>query len=198
MINDKRFEIAYKLSDLITKDLTRSDCDEMIRTATLVKLIEKHTGIKTAFTETSFRWIDDGRAKKGYSLRRIILNDEGKKQCEIILNSDKSAVWQRMSLIQALGHLMIDNEKTILTPCVDPKYALCEAVTQDITRFTEEDYKKDPYLIKEQRANIFMLRCLMPAQTFWQKLIELDSLKKTAAFFGVTTDSVISRIMLVR
>ena len=115
------------------------------------------------------------------------------KAAYIVVNSDMPATYQRFCLFQQIGHLVT----LPLDIPVDPQsYHVCTHINYDLTSISEKELENDYYLKREQVANVFALRVLMPGSQFYWKLRELDSVMEVARFFGLTTDAVISRMMI--
>lgn len=110
----------------------------------------------------------------------------------IVLNSEAAPWFQRFSLMQQIGHLVT------LPPDVqtDPdSYIVSTRISCDLTAISREEMEQDRYLLREQAANVFALRVLMPSAQFFRKIRELDSVERTAQFYRLPTEAVVSRMM---
>jgi Zn-dependent peptidase ImmA (M78 family) len=120
---------------------------------------------------------------------------DGKKRqiATIIVNTDKEDRFQRYSLVHELGHLATGYyDVTDKNTC----YTLSPHIQYDITAITNKQLKKDDFIKKEQIANIFALKVLMPFKFFAIQIFKYDDLQSLADFFGVTKDAVRSRAIL--
>ena len=111
----------------------------------------------------------------------------------IVLNADTDTEFQRFSLLHELGHLVTFNGDE---PIDSSNYILSTHINYNVTSIPKEKYDKNKYLLKEQIANIFALRVLMPSNQFYEKMLELKDISAVAKFFGLTKDAVISRMMI--
>lgn len=110
----------------------------------------------------------------------------------IVLNSTAAPWFQRFSLAQQVGHLVT------LPPDAQPdpdSYTVSTRISCDLTSISREEMERDRYLLREQAANVFALRVLMPSGQFFQKIRELDSVERTARFYRLPAEAVVSRMM---
>ena len=122
------------------------------------------------------------------------VNNQGETlSATIVLNSDMPAAFQRYALMQQIGHLITLPPDVRLNP---DNYNVSKHIYYDLSQITEEDLENNYYLMREQVANIFALRVLMPNRQFYQKMRQLGSVSAVAQFFGLTEDAVKSRMMI--
>ena len=96
-------------------------------------------------------------------------------------------------MLHELGHLIINDAAEFNA---HDKYVLSTHIDYKITSITKECYDSDKYLLKEQLANIFALRVLMPSEQFYNVTQKFNDISKVSEFFGVTDDAVMSRMMI--
>ena len=173
--------VAYETSEEVIRNVPRSP-NRAIATADVLEFVRK-------------RYCPQDRAVFPLlcGTRRSRRCREAPKSAYIVVNSDMPATYQRFCLFQQIGHL------ATLPPDVpvDPQsYHVCTHIDYDLTSISEKELDNDYYLMREQVANVFALRVLMPDSQFYWKLRELDSVLAAARFFGLTIDAVISRMMI--
>ena len=101
----------------------------------------------------------------------------------------------RFSLVHELGHLMTECESESRSE----GYKISTHIDMDITSIPKE-VLEDPgmeYLVDEQAANIFSLLVLMPQEAFVRALKKNDKISDIAILFGVESEAVKSRMMLL-
>ena len=114
------------------------------------------------------------------------------RSAAIVLNSAAAPWFQRFSLAQQVGHLVT------LPPDVQPdpdSYTVSTRISCDLAAISREEMERDRYLLREQAANVFALRVLMPSGQFFRKVRELDSVGRTAQFYRLPAEAVVSRMM---
>ena len=185
--------IAYEMSEEVIQNVPRSP-NLAIATADVLEFARKRYCPKIELYSRSFAGLTAPAGSVGASGAMMRIEADGKpKAAYIVVNSDMPATYQRFCLFQQLGHLVT------LPPDipVDPQsYHVCTHIDYDLTSISEKELDNDYYLMREQVANVFALRVLMPSAQFYWKLRELDSVRAVARFFGLTADAVISRMMI--
>ncbi len=131
-------------------------------------------------------------------MKTVLDEDENVTEATIIINSSKAAEFQRFSLLHELGHLVT---KTWTTPSFEEDastthYTLSTHIDYDVTNISEKEYRSNSYLLREQIANIFALRVLMPSKQFYQKLRDFNDIEEMADFFGLNKEAVVSRAQI--
>lgn len=185
--------VAYETSEEVIRNVPRSP-NRAIATADVLEFVRKRYCPKIEMYSRSFAGLTVPAGSVGASgaMMRIEADGAPKSAC-IVVNSDMPATYQRFCLFQQIGHL------ATLPPDipVDPQsYHVCTHINYDLTSISEKELDNDYYLMREQVSNVFALRVLMPGEQFYWKLRELDSVQEAARFFGLTTDAVISRMMI--
>lgn len=186
----EEFQCAYEAANKILK-LTDYEFGKMVRTAHIIDAVEKLTGVKIEFREVDFSEIRDKDNKKGrfskYGAAMYVADGTAK----IILNEAETAEMQRFSLVHELGHLMCQSDEENKN-----NFMFSTHIDMDITSISEKTLEENPFLLKEQNANIFALLVLMPNHIFYPTVDTFDSLEDMAKIFGVTKNAVVSRLML--
>ncbi len=194
---DEKLSIAYEKSDEIIKELDiQENC--MISSSKVIKCIEKSLSIKIKIIFDSFEEMGISR-RFGAMMMIKFPTPEMKEACRpseanIVLNTDSNdAVFQRFSLFHELGHLLTLTRDNLINT---DDYVVSTHIDYEVTSISKDEYEKDPFLLKEQIANILALRLLMPGKQFYPKMQELNDIDKVAQFFGVTKDAVMSRMRI--
>lgn len=117
---------------------------------------------------------------------------DGRENTVIVLNSDLNSYFQRFALVQQIGHLLTLPPDVELDP---DSYNVSTRIHYDLTAISQEEMESDRYLLREQVANVFALRVLMPGSQFFRKIRELDSVERTAQFYQLPPEAVVSRMM---
>ncbi len=194
---DQQLEIAYRKSDEIIKAICFPS-DNMIDSSEVIDYIEQKMKVDIDIFFRSFKKLG---IDKPYGAMMMIEfeNEEAKNNCQpskanIVLNTDSDdAVFQRFSLFHELGHLVTLTKDNLIHT---ENYVVSTHIDYELTNISPNDYKENAYLLKEQIANIFALRVLMPSKMFYKKMREYNDITKVADFFGVTQDAVLSRMMI--
>lgn len=179
---------ALKLSSSLP-GVFRVDTDE------IVKLVEKETKYDIKVYSTDFSTLGIEGASDFGGFISIVKKQSGKNkgQASIFLNSKNSTEMMRFSLMHEIGHLMMFD----LAPLDEGQTLLSAHIHANINFLSKDEIEKDPYLEAEQAANIFALLVLMPKKMF-DVASKIFSVDRLANLFGVTTEAVISRFMLMK
>ena len=192
-ICDRNIKIAYDRSDEILQNVPYAP-NQMIDTNLIVACVrERYCPVIELYT-MSFRKVKsaNGSMKDCGAMMRIEF-DGKPNSASIILNSDMPGTFQRFSLMQQIGHLVTLPPDAQLNP---DNFHVSTHINYDLSSITEEELESDYYLMREQVANIFALRVLMPDRQFYRVMRELEDIRDAAVFFGLTKDAVISRMMI--
>lgn len=192
-ICNENLKIAYERSDEIIRNI-RYEPDQMIDTKLILDYVRRSYCPVVELYSMSFAKVQmqDVPLKDCGAMMQI--DFEGKpKAAAIVLNSDMPLVFQRFSLLQQIGHLVTLPPDAQLNP---NNFHVSTNINYDLSRVTEEQLNSDYYLLREQIANIFALRVLMPTGQFFRVMKDLGSVPAAARFFGLTEDAVISRMMI--
>lgn len=194
MYSDK-LKSAYEKSDELS-NLLNYDDDKMISTQKILNIIKEKYCNKIDLSFASFS--ECGIKKQYGAMMRTILSEDNKVlSADIVLNTDNDASFQRFSLLHELGHLVTEAwQKVDIYKANENRYVVSTHIDYRVTSISESEYENSEYLTNEQIANIFALRVLMPSSHFYKKMEETNDIKKTAKFFGVAPDAVISRMMI--
>ncbi len=196
---DEKFKIAYEKSTEVLEKVKKHPKyrpDSMIETSIVLDCIKEHYCNNIAVTSLSFSNIDIKKPYGAMMLSHFSEAEDGTRVPEkavIALNADNDAIFQRFSLLHELGHLIINDAAEFNA---HDKYVLSTHIDYKITSITKECYDSDKYLLKEQLANIFALRVLMPSEQFYNVTQKFNDISKVSEFFGVTDDAVMSRMMI--
>lgn len=191
----EKLKSAYKKSDELS-ELLHYDDDRMISTQEILNIIKERYCKKI---ELSFARFSECGINKPYgAMMRTVLDGENKVlSADIVLNTDNDASFQRFSLLHELGHLVTEAWQDVdIYKENENRYVVSTHIDYRVTSISEDEYENSKYLTNEQIANIFALRVLMPSSHFYKKMEETNDIKKTAKFFGVAPDAVISRMMI--
>lgn len=184
-------EIDEKVSSVIS--LIHYDGMGMVSTDSILNAVKTVTQSDISFSYASFSEINVPNCDDIGAMMCVRKDCNGKKQvAEIILNSDKDVKFRRFSLIHELGHL-VNGKYTIED--TDNEYTLSAHIRYDITSFSEKDCE-DPMIMREECANIFALKVLMPRDAFIRQVLDSGSFVEISDFFGVSEDAVKSRALL--
>lgn len=189
---NNNLRIAYDRSDEILKNIQYSP-DQMIDSNLILDYVRRRYCPVIDLYTMSFTEVHSTNVPLNSAAMMRVVFDNGLKAAVIVLNSDMSAAFQRFSLMQQIGHLVTLPENAQVNP---DNFHVSTRINYDLTGITEEELNNNYYLLREQVANIFALRILMPNEQFFRKMGELGSVQAAANFFGVTTDAVISRMMI--
>lgn len=199
---DTLLKTAYVKSDEIVDDLGINETEGIIDSQKVIDAVAARVGCKIEVSLLPFSELD---ADVGDNILFDIRNcgammlttiKNGEKVADIILNEDKGAEFQRFSLIHELGHL-ITAEKSDELFHADNDYVVSTHIDYSVTSIKSERYKNNDFLRKEQLANIFALRVLMPSKAFYNAVKKLDSVTEISNCFGLSKAAAVSRIMLV-
>ena len=190
---EEKLKIAYDKSNEILNNINFQS-DSMIDTTIVIDYIRNHYCPVINVLSSSFEKLKIGTSYGAMMLTE--LSDKSNYQpssATIVLNADTDTEFQRFSLLHELGHLVTFNGDE---PIDSSNYILSTHINYNVTSIPKEKYDKNKYLLKEQIANIFALRVLMPSNQFYEKMLELKDISAVAKFFGLTKDAVISRMMI--
>ena len=188
-------EITAKINKNVNAviSLIHYDGMGMVSTDSILSAVRAITDSDISFSYASFSEINVPNCNDIGAMMCVYKGGDAQKQtAEIILNKDKDAKFRRFSLIHELGHL-VNGKYTVED--VDNEYTLSAHINYKITSFSEEDCK-DPIIEREECANIFALKVLMPWNTFIKKFLDSRSFTEVSDFFGVSEDAVKSRALL--
>lgn len=189
----EKLRIAYEKSDEIIQNIQYSP-KQMIDTSVILDYVRAHYCPEIELFSRSFAGLSTSYASAcdcGAMMRIDFQNHP--RAAIIVLNSDMPPAFQRFCLMQQIGHLVTIPSDAKLNP---DNYNVSTHINYDLTKISAEELENNYFLMREQVANIFALRVLMPGKQFYQKMRELDSVWVAAEFFGVTEDAVISRMMI--
>lgn len=192
-ICNDQLKIAYERSDEILRSVAYEP-DRMIDTNLIMEHVRRaYCPVVEVYT-TSFAKVQSGGVpmRDCGAMMRIDF-DTRPKAASIVLNSDMPPAFQRFSLLQQIGHLVTLPPDAQLNP---NNFHVSTHINYDLSGITEEELAGNYYLLREQIANIFALRVLMPNEQFFRIMRELGNIRSAAAFFGLTEDAVISRMMI--
>ena len=192
-ICDKNLKIAYDRSDEILQSIQYGP-DQMIDTNLILNYARRHYCPVIELYTMSFATIQFPGVPVSDCGAMMQIDFDGRpKSAAIVLNSDMPPAFQRFSLMQQIGHLVTLPPDAQLDP---DNFHVSTRIGYDLAAITEEELNSNYYLMREQVGNIFALRVLMPTGQFFQKMRELGTVPSAAAFFGLTEDAVISRMMI--
>lgn len=166
-----------------------------VNTDSLVNVVSELTD-----TSISFDYISFSRLSKNVgevqdlgdfgAMMLVTKGNDGKRKANIYLNSDKEVKFRRFSLAHELGHLMneqFDNPKA--------KYVVSTHIQYNLTSLPDSTCE-DPFFNKEQLANIFALKVLIPGDELHRLVKQNVDLETIGRRFGVDVDAVYSRLQL--
>ena len=190
---EDKLKIAYDRPDEILRNVP-FPAERMIDAGLIVEYVRmKYCPTIELYTMSFEKVQADNISMRDCGARMRIDFDASPKAASIIRNSDMPEAFQRFSLMQQIGHLVS------LPPDVPvdrDSYPVSIRIGYDLAAITLEDRDSDSYLLREQVANIFALRVLMPDRQFTCVMRQIGNRQDTAAFFGLTEDAVISRMMI--
>lgn len=190
-LSDDRLEPAYAASDRVVNSLHYKDMEGIIRTTRLIEIVKSILNCNIEVSACDFADVDRSIKNCGAMMRYV--NDNN--TFDIVLNTHCDLYFRRLSLVHQLGCLFFN--KDVLCNAESDDYLVSSHVSWHITDISKTDYQSNDNLLKEQLANIFALRVLMPYVRFYDALIRYDSITMVADRFGVKSDGVLSRIMLI-
>lgn len=192
MCNDN-LKIAYERSDEIIQNVKYPQ-DQAIGSDTILEYVRKTYCPVIELYSMSFENVQScGVNMRNCGAMMRVDFDTTPKAATIILNSVMPGTFQRFSLMQQIGHLVTIPPDSRLDP---NSFHISTQINYDLWRINEEELENDCYMLREQIANIFALRVLMPNKQFFRVMRELGNTQAVAAFFGLTEDAVISRMMI--
>lgn len=201
---DELLKIAYDKSDEIVNALNCGEYAGIVDTQQIVDAVSQSVPCKIQVSSLSFRNL---RKNSEAQMRTLVekcgammltTTENGNNVAHIVLNEDKPPEFQRFSLVHELGHLMTANsEEDIFGQNHESNYILSTHIDYEITSIPRKIYKDNEFLKKEQMANIFALRVLMPETAFYNELKKTGNIRDLAERFGLSEPAVISRIRLV-
>lgn len=192
-ICNDNLKIAYERSDEIIRSV-EYEPDQMIDTNLILEHVRHvYCPVVEVYTMSFAKVQSGGVPMQDCGAMMQIDFDTKPKAASIVLNSDMPPAFQRFSLFQQIGHLVTLPPDARLNP---DNFHVSTHINYDLSRITEEELNSNYYLLREQIANIFALRVLMPNEQFFQIIRQLENIQSAATFFGVTEDAVISRMMI--
>ena len=188
----REFEIAFEKAAEVNRKIKRQENGfvELSEITEVVKRISCYDDIRVDFK--NFSAVKD-LANIGAMLSTQ--DKDGKKTANILINSSNSAKNQRFSMAHELGHLITGVANYQYETPNDGKFTISSHINSDITFISDNDCKKDQYIMAEQIANIFALLVLIPDDITIKKLAE-ESEEKLSSQYGVTTEAMYSRMLL--
>lgn len=201
---DESLRIAYQKANEIIDDLKIHNIEGIIDSQKVIDAVAARVGCKITVSSFPFRdlrhadSIDSGTFSKVRDCGAMMLTtiEENERIADIVLNEDEGPEFQRFSLIHELGHL-ITAEDTDALFHADNDYVVSTHINYKVTSIERDTYRNNQFMRKEQLANVFALRVLMPQKAFYSAIKRLDSIKEVAKCFGLSKEAVVSRIMLV-
>ena len=171
-------KIAYERSDEVIRSVSY-DPERMIDTDLILEHVRRTCCPVIELYVVSFTKLRSGIIP-AHGCGAITRIDFDRKlwSAIIALNSDMPAPVQRFSLMQQIGRLVSAD------------------INFDLLGITEEELAGSRYFLQEQIANIFALRVLMPSEQFFQVMRRMGNTQTAAAFFGVTEEAVVARMMI--
>lgn len=194
---DQKLNVAYTESDKICK-LLNYRSDGMISTQEIVDVVKKYCCPNIDINFVPFNDIGV-RNDYGAVMRTRLGSNNNVTEARILINSSKDPKFQRFSLVHELGHLVTRTWTLPTQPAEEsesPNYTISTHINYNVTNIKPEDYSRDGYLLKEQIANIFALRVLMPSRQYYEKLKTIGDIAEISQFFGLTEDAVVSRAQI--
>ena len=190
---NEHLKIAYERSDEIIRSMS-CDPERMIDADRIVEHVRRSCCPVIELHTISFAGFRSGLVPThGCGAMTRINFDAGLRSAVIVLNSDMPAASQRFSLMQQLGHLVTLPPDAHLDPDI---FHVSAQADLDLLRISEEELVGSRYFLREQIANIFALRVLMPSEQFFRLMRQLRNIQTAASFFGVTEEAVIARMMI--
>lgn len=186
-------KIAYERSDEIIRSVSY-DPDRMIDTELILEYVRQTYCPVIQLYTVPFTEIRSGiiSAHGCGAITRIIFDSE-LRSAIIAVNSEMPSAVQRFSLMQQIGRMVTLPPDAHLDPDI---FHVRADIKLDLSGITEEELAGSRYYLREQIANIFALRVLMPSCQFFQTMRRLRDIQTAAAFFGVTEETVIARMMI--
>lgn len=192
-ICNDNLKIAYERSDEIIRSV-EYEADQMIDTNLILEHVRHvYCPIVEVYTMSFAKVQSGGVPMQDCGAMMQIDFDTKPRAASIVLNSDLPPSFQRFSLLHQIGHLVTLPPDAQLDP---NNFHVSTHINYDLSRITEEELTSSYYLLREQIANIFALRVLMPNEQFFQVMRQMGNIQSVATFFGVTEDAVISRMMI--
>ncbi len=189
---NENLSVAYKKSDEVLSCIPLSQ-DQIVSTSSVLEYLERSLDMQIEVMPHSFEGLG---IEEKYGAMMLVEIDESEHahSATIVLNTDNNELFQRFSLLHELGHLATMSKEEMAER--KDNYIVSTHIHYKITNISEKDYGDSSYLLREQIANIFALRVLMPSKIFYDKALELKNIASIAAFFGVTPEAVISRMQI--
>lgn len=190
---NEHLRIAYDVSDDVLRGVRRQP-GQLISVKAVLDYVRRRYCPSIELYTRSFTDLSSATGSVADSGAMMSIEFDGQpKSAVIVLNSDMSTSYQRFSLFQQIGHLVTLPPDV---PVDQNSYHVSTRIDYDLTEITPEELDSDYYLMREQVANVFALRVLMPSDLFYRKLRELDSVHATARFFDLESIAVISRMII--
>ena len=186
-------KIAYERSDEVIRSVSY-DPERMIDTDLILEHVRRTCCPVIELYVVSFTKLRSGIIP-AHGCGAITRIDFDRKlwSAIIALNSDMPAPVQRFSLMQQIGRLVTLPPDAHLDPDI---FHVSADIHFDLLGITEEELAGSRYFLQEQIANIFALRVLMPSEQFFQVMRRMGNTQTAAAFFGVTEEAVVARMMI--
>lgn len=193
ILYNEDLRIAYERSDEIVKNVMYAP-DRMIDTSRILEYVQREYCREIEVYTTNFERIqsESGSLQNCGAMTRIDF-DSKPRAAYVVLNSNKPLPFQRFALMHQIGHLVTLPPDVQLNP---DNFYVSAHISEDLTKISQKDLTGSYDLLREQIANIFALRVLMPTEQFYRVMRRLGDVQSAAAFFGLTEDAVISRMMI--
>ena len=185
--------IAYERSDEIIQSVPY-DPDRMIDTDLIVEHVRRTYCPVIQLYNVPFTEIRSGiiPAHGCGGITRFDF-DSRLRSAIIAINSEMPSAVQRFSLMQQIGRLVTLPSDAHLYPDI---FHVSADINFNLLGITEEELAGSRYFLREQVANIFALRVLMPSVQFFRSMRQLRDIQTSAAFFGLAEEAVIARMMI--
>lgn len=190
---NNNLKIAYERSDEVIRSVSL-DPDRMIDTDLILEYVRQTYCPVIQLYTVPFTEIRSGiiSAHGCGAITRIDF-DSVLRSAIIAINSEMPSTVQRFSLMQQIGRMVTLPPDAHLDPDI---FHVRADIKLDLSKITEEELAGSRYYLREQIANIFALRVLMPSGQFFQAMRRLRDIQTAAAFFGVMEEAVIARMMI--
>lgn len=203
IMENAKFDMACAKAEEVLKRISCAN-GYMVSTKSIMRAVEEITKTRILYRKFDFSKLAEG---SGYESQICNMGAAMSVQSEastsgsyektayILLNEKETPEMIRFSLVHELGHLMTECESESRSE----GYKISTHIDMDITSIPKE-VLEDPgmeYLVDEQAANIFSLLVLMPQEAFVRALKKNDKISDIAILFGVESEAVKSRMMLL-
>lgn len=188
MAEEKKFkEASEKATEILEKISYYGSDEKVVSTDAVISAIEKEHNLKINVYGMDFSDMSGDLGEYG-----AIMETEG-QNVNIYLNTEKEPMFQRFSLAHELGHLVCEK---IFNTSGKRNVVLSTHIDYKITSYPEEDYTSSDDLLKEQAANVFALKLLMPEKQLKAVANKYKISSIIGEYFGVSKDAVNSALTL--